>query len=331
LKKGIAERAQCEQKYPDVRFHCVDFRHTLYVEYMTIVDNWWTNEGGKNIRDINHLLSIIYGYANHLVNKKSSSLPYITEFQNDREMQRLSFVYDMIVYREKRYQGRSPLPFALTLSDFIGDLYYLICSYNLSTVHPSPIHSFYPRHLKLNLLPYYIYRLMHEYRHIPELVNSRDIQSRFDTAIKDRLDTIRNSSSTIQIEIDTARDAEYLNIIACVNLSWFMDMYVCFRSLKSYMSHIVMVIGVDHIQQMKQFMKELGIHFISSSLFTNPGLGLVHGAQCISIPVDILPKPRLVFDNNVFTTIIPEFPAYYGKQKRKRNKRTKKKFFNQFI
>ena len=59
-------------------------------------------------------------------------------------------------------------------------------------------------------------------------------------------------------------NAKYLNIIASTRISWLMDMYVCFRSLKSYMSHIVMVIGVDHIQQMKQFMTDLGIHFISS-------------------------------------------------------------------
>ena len=317
LKKGLKERTQCDKKYPDVRFHCVDFRHTLYMEYMEIIDQWWFNEGGHNTRDMNHLLQTIYGYVSYLVNNDSSTLPYKTEFQNDREMQRLGFVYDMVVYREKRYSGRPRLPFAPTLSEFMGDLYYLMCSspstHDVFPIVMSPIHVFYPRHIQLNPRPYYMYRLIHEYNHVPEVINRLDVRSKFEIATKDRLDIIGKSSNPKQIELDTRLNESHVNIIAATHLSWLMDMYVCFRSLKSYISHVVIVLGVDHIQQMKRFMQDLGIKFISSELFSNPGIGLVHGAQCISIPVDTSSNPRLTFDNNVFPNMIPYLPEYYGK------------------
>lgn len=320
LKKGLVERTACEKVYPDVRFHCVDFRHTLYVEYMAIIDHWWIHENGKQTRDMNQLLHTIYEYVRYLVNNKSSTLPYKTDFQNDREMQRLGFVYDMVVYREKRYSGRVSLPFAPTLSDFLGDLYYLLCSspsaHDSCPVVPSPVQAFFPRHLQLNVRPYYMYRIMHEYRHVKEFANSIDIQSRFDVATKDRLNFIRKTSNPKHIERDTSRDATHVNLVAATHLSWLMDMYVCFRSLKSYVSHVVVVLGVDHIQQMKRFMTEIGITFISSALFANPGPALVHGAQCISIPVDTSGVPRLTFDNNVFVAMIPDVPAYQGKRYR---------------
>ena len=327
LKKGVIERTQCEKMYPDVRFHCVDFRQTLYLEYNTIIEHWWLKENGKNTNDMNHLLHILYWYMSHLVNNKSITLPYTTEFKNDREMQRIAFVYDMVVYREKRYQGRTPLPFAPTLSEFLGDLYYLMCSspsaYNKSPVHPSPVHTFYPRHIQLTILPYYTYRLMHEYRNIPEFMLSSDVQRRFDVAIKDRLDYIRKSTPQ-QFEIDTHQDNKKANLVAATHLSWLMDMYLCFRSLKPYVSHIVVVLGVDHIKQIKQFMTELGITFTASPLFDNPDPRFQHGAQCISIPVDA--THRLTFDDNVFPGIIPTKPAYHGKRSRIRKRNGKQRY-----
>jgi hypothetical protein len=321
LRKGLNERIECNKIYPDVRFHNVDFRHTLYVEYMTIVDHWWLKWGKYN-NDMNHLLHTINGYVSYLVNNKASTLPYLSDFENDREMQRLAFVYDMVVYRDKRYKGRANYPFSNSLSEFMGDLYYFICSgYSLA---PSlSLHSFYPRYIKIR--PYYLYRLMHEYRNVPGCIKGVNIQDRFDMAINDILEDIKNTTTPHQFEYDTMINNIYANSIASTHISWLMDIYVCFRSLKSYMSHIIVVLGVDHIVQMKKFMSDLGILYKASSIFDNPGNNLKHGAQCISIPVDISTTPRLIFDDNVFPDIIPKMPLYHGYRYKKQKSRFTKK------
>ena len=76
---------------------------------------------------------------------------------------------------------RVSFPFANDTGEFLIDLYYLICKssspHDIPSTHSSPIHSLYPKYLLRK--PYYLFRLAHEYRNIPELQHDDTIQQRF--------------------------------------------------------------------------------------------------------------------------------------------------------
>ena len=66
-----------------------------------------------------------------------------------------------------------------------------------------------------------------------------------------------------------------------VETSWLMDMYACFH--KTYVHHVIFILGVNHIKQMKSFINSLEIVLINSSqdknnpiqCLTNNGLTFV--------------------------------------------------------
>jgi hypothetical protein len=321
LLKGRENKTECHSTFPNVRFHNIDFRSTLYYEYMQVIDYWYNiAKDGKDCLKIDKLTHDLIDYAKNLATYSILPYPFTGEkIEKDREIHRLSWVYDMIVARDNRLDGKHKrrVPFACNLNDFLLDFYYLICC----SVPKSPIHDFFPRYLSINT-PYYLIRLAHEYRSIPEVQNSSYIQMRFDTVLKDQLEMIRSSSTPKKIKKEMTN---HLYIKHIEQLSWFMDMYLCFRLLKPYISNSVVLVGVSHIQQIEKIMENLGINVKTSPTFQN-----INDAQCISIPLSTTEESKeiLSFDDNLFLDIIPDNPAYtyaFHTRNRKKSKHSKKR------
>jgi hypothetical protein len=299
LLKGKENREICKENFPDVRFHNIDFRMTLMFEYRQVVDYWHEHDARRTA-----LIDAIIEYATKL--SSESSIPYPNtgdRFSKDRELLRLSWVYDMIEARKER-MGRFykvSFPFANDTGEFLLDLYYLICksaSPHIQVSLPHPIHSLYPRYLSRD--PYYFFRLAHEYRTIPEVQHDATVQQRFDMVLKDHIDMIRMSSTPDEI----VRMGSAIGDKCVRHLSWFMDMYTCFRLLKPYINHSVIILGINHIAQINNMMSDIGIKASFSPVFTNK-----ENAQCVAVPVDSTTS-TLTFNHDLFDDIEPYMPSY---------------------
>jgi hypothetical protein len=261
LLKGLSEKQKCSEQYPNVRFHCVDFRHTLFLEYMTVIDPIIEL---KRVNEIEYgfLDSTIHSFANRIKDGKNviKNLPYVP-FDELRELQRLLWVSSMLMYRQKRYRDVPPLPFSSTLGDFIGDLYYLM----INDVPTMPLTKLLPEPIQKSYKPYYHYRLSHEYRSIPEIIKSQDLQVLFECEILKKLQEIKASITPTDFELEMIVSPQLALNRSVINSSWLMDMYVCFRSMKPYVSHMIIVLGVNQftrVIQMKQFMKNIRVRSI---------------------------------------------------------------------
>jgi hypothetical protein len=297
LLKGKENREICKENFPDVRFHNIDFRMTLMFEYNQVVEYWYKHDARKTT-----LSDAIIAYATKL--SIESSIPYPNtgdRFSKDRELLRLSWVYDMIDARKERV-GRFykvSFPYANDTGEFLLDLYYLICkspspydsnSFGVAESHTlHPIHSLYPRYLSRK--PYYLFRLAHEYRTIPEVQHDETVQQRFDMMLKDHIDMIRTSSTPDEI----VKMGSTIGDKCVQHLSWFMDMYTCFRLLKPYINHSVVVLGVNHIAKINELLNDIGIKATFSPFFVN-----TENAQCVAVPVNN-ETSTLTFDHNLFT------------------------------
>lgn len=302
LSNRPEDRERCGLRFPEVRFHCVDFRHTLYLEYQQVIDYWYSH---ARRMDKEELLKELIRYGNQLAMTKK--VPYDSSFRYARELRKIAWIYDMVQARIMRYNQLSyEYPFAHTLSEFIVDLYTLICIGELEW--KNPIKMLYPEHLK-NKQAYYTSRLANEYSEIPEVIKYEDIRYRFDYALETRIKKIASSSTFSDIMKDTSYSRTKLLQQASVQLSWLMDMYTCFRLVKPYVTQSIVILGVDHINQINEFMTELGIQSIRSKRFYNL-LDMDkydHGVQCVSIPVD---EDGLDLSDDLFEDLEPKESIY---------------------
>ena len=302
--QGLSEKQKCSEQYPNVRFHCVDFRHTLFLEYMTVLEpiiEPYVKMKRVNEIEYGFLDSAIQSFANRI--KDGKNLPYVP-FDELRELQRLLWISSMLMYRQKRYRDVPPLPFSTTLGDFIGDLYYLMI--NEISYDTMPLAKLLPEPIQKSYKPYYHYRLSHEYRSIPEIIKSQDLQVLYECEIVKKLQEIKASITPTDFEREMIVSPQLALNRSVINSAWLMDMYVCFRSMKPYVTHIIIVLGVNHIIQMKQFMKNIRVVVKESVRFDNPN---VKGelTQCISIPTD---HQRLLLDTNeMFQGMVVEKPV----------------------
>lgn len=86
------------------------------------------------------------------------------------------------------------------------------------------------------------------------------VQQRFDWVLNASMDDIRKSSTPTEIKAPGPGLGD-----KCVQeLSRFLDLYVCFRLLKPYVEHSILVVGVHHIDRVDELMSELGLERSSS-------------------------------------------------------------------
>ena len=110
-----------------------------------------------------------------------------------------------------------------------------------------------------------------------------------------------------------SNDKHRLRHEAVMHTSWLLDMYTCFRLLKPYDHHVIVVLGVDHIRQIQAFMRTIRVDVKTSPWFDQPTPqepDLRHGAQCISIPT--LGDGSLSFDDDIdlYAQAVHVYPAY---------------------
>ena len=304
----------CKDSFPKVNFHNVDVRHTLFLEYKVVLDSMKRFE-------YDYILYQLIKYATLLTEGKKDQLPYAS-YDNKRELLRLFWVYDMIQYRRELYQDRGE-PYAKNVGLFLLDLYYVMLLYKKGIETENYLHRFLPENIKIFYKPYYHYRLSHEYRLTPEVITNELVRSQFELAITKKLNYITSSYSPLQLKQDLHKKNKTMGQLvdqSVMYTSWIMDMYVCFRSMKPYINHIIIILGVHHINQMKEFMNDLEISIKESIRFEN------NSFQCISIP--LADQSLLIDTDHLFEQIIPEKPSvtHLGKKySRRKRKRTKKR------
>ena len=337
LLKNQENREKCTSHFPNVRFHNIDFRYTLYSEYMEVISYIIKNvEGSVSNTDL--MLNVIHQYALELMagsEHEALRVPYSTSFFRDRELQRLSWIYDMVRARKNLYGFHCLTSFSETMEQFIIDLYYLIgispVITNNNALLPSPMCNLYPPYLLKK--PYYFYRLSHEYRTIPEVIKDSSVQQRFDMALKLYLKKNHLSYKRIRSLFIWATstypytrkiDGHYLVDYCVMNMASFMDMYVCFRAMKPYINNVIIVCGVYHIATINQLFAELGLDSKVSASFSTIVPEYDKGVQCISVPVTSFDNPQLLFNDDLYRDMLYVNPSYHFRNVRTRYRGRKK-------
>lgn len=338
LLNDSANREKCGNQFPNVRFHNIDFRFTLYFEYMQVI-NYIIKHVEGTVSNSDVMLETICQYATMLMSGSEHQqlrVPYPTTFNRDRELLRLSLIYDMVRARKALYEFHRFTSFSDTMEQFIIDLYYLIgispsikCSNALLS---SPICDLFPHYLSKK--PYYFYRLAHEYSTVPDVIKEIGVRERFDMVLREYLGKIQLSYKRIRSKFawatstypyDRKIEGHSLVDFCVMNMASFMDMYVCFRALKPYVNNVIVVCGVYHISTINQLFADLGLNSKTSASFVTIDPIYDKGVQCISIPV-IKDNPQLSFNDDVFDDMIYVRPSYRFRDRKHKKKKTKNNY-----
>ena len=282
-KKCLVEEKKCQ--YPTTDFYSIDFRHKLYIDYTEVVDYWYylNKNSITQKKPYEDLPSSLSRYSSLF--KRGEKLPYPHTSDIVREALRLEWIKDMISIRKQRYKNTSDptgdLGIAGNLGDFIGDLYYLFTFYNS---------------------PYYIYLLQTEINLIhPSCIN-------FKEPIEEYINHIFNDIK-LSLTPEAMRSSQFIQI-AVSKTSWLMDIYACITLLQEQRTHVVMILGVNHVEQIKTILANIGIQILPGipKKFNNPSENTNNGIQCISIPVQ--DGHLILGSDELLENVVPIYPNY---------------------
>jgi hypothetical protein len=181
-----------------------------------------------------------------------------------------------------------------------------------------------PTSIKTFYAPYYHFRLAHEYLTIPEITSHATVRYQFEMMISEKINDIQKTDTFIEFQKKVTTSMPLAIEQAVVETSWFMDMYACFRSMKPYVHHVIFILGVNHLNQMKSFMNSLEIVVKESVRFDNANQDKNNPFQCVSVPVT---DHGLTLDSNLFHGIVPILPEaiILGRKRKYRTKRNRRR------
>jgi hypothetical protein len=323
----LLDKSKCSSSFPNVKFHNIDFRHSLFIEYQTIISGAQLEikkNGGRV--DYRSLQFKIIDFIERVSMGRKHELPYSSVDKN-RELLRLFWVYEMIHIRSVLYDDNPHFVSESStkqLGFFLCDLYSLILLYQKGNETQNALYRFLPTSIKTFYTPYYHFRLSHEYLTIPEITSHATVRYQFEIVISEKIKDIQKTDTFTEFQKKVSTSIPLAIEHAVVETSWFMDMYACFRSMKPYVHHVIFILGVNHITQMKSFMNSLEIVVKESSRFDNANKDKNNPLQCVSVPVT---DHGLILDSNLFQGIIPILPdaIVLGSKRKCRTKRTRRR------
>ena len=162
--------------------------------------------------------------------------------------------------------------------------------------------------------------MSHEYLTIPEITSHATVRYQFEMMLTEKINDIQNTDSFTEFQKKVSARRSLAIDQAVVETSWLMDMYACFRSMKPYVHHVIFILGVNHIKQMKSFMNSLEIIVKTYLIFDNSSQDKNNPLQCVSVPIT---NHGLTLNSNLFDGMIPILPEaiVLGRKCKRRTRR----------